>query len=302
MSREGKYWFNDEDNVVENKATRTPDSISEVPQGEINRERDQQSRLLVVKEAPPLVHGSERRDEATQQETKEVCRKPSTVTDSEREVGKEREVSLEPEGNDQEKLSERSFIVSLLGLTASGKSTVTGLLTKTFEEEGVSCTVIKKDDAIRRLARERFGERQEWRGYAPVRGFGEQDVNAEINREILQVLGKAKVIFLEGGTRTRRSLATTLHGVEGQADYRIIKFDVSPLEIMRRLAGRRRRTKRIDDALPLAFFKLVGQYIRPLLTDAPSRRDHDVEVVDANQPPERVAEAVKGIINRGLKR
>ena len=157
---------------------------------------------------------------------------------------------------------------------------------------------MKKDDVIRAFARRRFGAGKEWRGYVPFRGFGDQDVNMEMNREVRELIDTVRVVILEGGTRTRRQLAVTLAGVQGVANCRIVKLSVSLREVLRRLAKRRHLTERIDDLLPLALLKLAGQYIRPLLTRSPRAGDEDVEVIDANQDHEQVTRAVERIVRR----
>jgi thymidylate kinase len=196
---------------------------------------------------------------------------------------------------------ERSLIVSLVGPTASGKSTLTGMAVDALAEEGVSTVVIKKDDAIRDMATERFGKGREWIGYTPLRGFGETEVNQEMNRRVLDQVGKAKVIFLEGGTRTHQAAETTLKDTDEVADHVIVQLDVSPREIRHRLAERRRSSRRIDDHLALAAFKLIGQYTRPLFGEGHRAVDPDTEVINANNGPEQVAADLLDVVKAHLE-
>ena len=204
------------------------------------------------------------------------------------------------ENHIKEKEPKRSLIVSLLGPTGSGKSTLTENLTRSLGADGVSVATIKKDDAILKLSEAKYGTGKTRRGYMLFRGFSEQDLNAEINRQILELIGKVSVIFLEGGTRTREDMKITLKGVWDKAEYVIVKLDVSPREIVRRLRDRRKTEGRVDDHLVLAAGKLAGQYVRPRLSPSPKTGDPDVERVDAKLPPEQVMAAARQIIENQI--
>jgi thymidylate kinase len=197
----------------------------------------------------------------------------------------------------REKEKEKTLIVSLLGPTASGKSTAANILEQTLAGDGISSVVIKKDDAITRLAVEKHGEGKEWRGYTS----GQKGVEQELNRQILEQVGKVKVILLEGGTRTRKSASVTLRGSEDLAKTVIVKFEISPFEVRDRLRNRKETIKRIDDSFPLAAGKLISQYIRPMITKSPQAGDVDVEVLNANNSTEQIAADLKEIILKHLK-
>ncbi len=229
----------------------------------------------------------------------------STQTEKPTEISPEpsaSETERDPNPPSPEKPELKSLIVSLLGPTASGKSTLIEQASHLLLEKGIASTVIKKDDAIRKISVERHGQGKEWRGYTPLRKFTETDVNREINRRLHEQIGKSSVIFLEGGTRTRKLADTTLEGIKDKADYVIVKLDIPGREVRKRLGQRRKEKGRVDDLLILAGLKLAGQYARSRIGESPKESDPDVRVLDAKASPDEVSQSLLSIIEDELPR
>lgn len=194
-----------------------------------------------------------------------------------------------------------TIIISLLGLSGSGKSTLAQSTSKALAYRGISSVIIRKDTAVKSLSVERFGN--EWRGYTPLRlfgthRFGEKELNSQINSEIKKNLGIAQVIFLEGGTRTRKAAETTFQDINN--DYLILKMSIAPRELLRRLRIRKKEENRKDDNLAIMIGKLIGQHISPKLTDSPKEGDPDVRSINANQPLNVLTEQTLQIILKKL--
>jgi len=194
-----------------------------------------------------------------------------------------------------------TLIISLLGPSGSGKSTLAQSASEALADRGISSVIIKKDAAIKSLSAEKFGN--EWRGYTPLRSFGhnrfgEKELNSQINSEIKKNLGLVQVIFLEGGTRTREAVETSLRDVDN--NYLILKMSIATKELLKRLQVRRREITRKDDNLAIMIGKLIGQHISPKLTNSPKEGDLDVVSINANQPPEALTEQTLQIILKKL--
>jgi len=191
-----------------------------------------------------------------------------------------------------------TIIISFLGPSGSGKSTLAQSTSKALADHGISSVIIKKDTAIKSLSVEKFGN--EWRGYTPLRllgshRFGEKELNSRINSEIKKYLGSSvQVIFLEGGTRTRKATKTTLQDIDN--DSLILKMSIAPKELLKRLRIRREEKTRKDDNLAIMIGKLIGQHISSKLTNSPKEGDIDVVSLNANQPLDVLTEQTLQII------
>jgi adenylate kinase family enzyme len=187
-------------------------------------------------------------------------------------------------------------VVSLLGVSYSGKSTLAEALVSRLEPEGITVDVIKKDEALRALGRERYGSDDETGGYS-IKGFlkhGEvpaRELHSYMNEQLKNSLSLGHIAILEGGTRTRSAQAETLSGVELDEDgLRIFLLKLPFREVLKRARDRRKESGRYDDRLPVALAKLYSQYQGMRSTDAPKTNDVDVTVLDASLPTAELVE------------
>jgi Mrp family chromosome partitioning ATPase len=187
--------------------------------------------------------------------------------------------------------SKNTLVVSLLGPTASGKSTLIVQLQAKLAELNLTSALIKKDEALRFLASERFNGK-EWIGYTPLRlmgrnGFSESDVNGEINKRLRDLIGTVDVVFLEGGTRTPKDMQVTLKDIPNKC--LILEMDIAKRELLQRIKMRRTQKGRTDDTLPLMALKLFGQFTRPLLAKRHSDDQNKIRI-NANLSPQELVD------------
>lgn len=195
-------------------------------------------------------------------------------------------------------------VVSLLGTSYTGKSTLANGIAETLNGIGIKVDIVKKDDAFRALGTERYGDNDDSGGYS-IRGFlkhgaiPSSDLHAEMNKEILRSRELGRVVILEGGTRTRTAQAQTLRGVDTNLDnFRIFMLELPIIQVIQRARQRRSESGRYDDMLPVAVAKLYGQYRGIRSADAPKLDDPDVIAFDARLKPEvLVKKAVSEILN-----
>lgn len=194
------------------------------------------------------------------------------------------------------------FIMSLVGLTASGKSTAAVALKSHWERVApreYPVVIIKRDEIMRRLARERFGERFEWIAYTPLSclRFRARDVYDAINAEIQRHYRSpgrppTALIILEGGTRTHAACRRTLYGTRF-ADVRLVYFEISPGPLWQRIKSRRAQiNRRFDDLAPIMAGKLLMQFWASHRPGAVRPGDLGVVSVDASESPDAVAQAL----------
>jgi len=181
-------------------------------------------------------------------------------------------------------------VVSLLGLSYTGKSTLAEGLVPRLAHEGITADIIKKDDAMQAIGQERYGEQDQTGGYS-ILGFlkhgrvPSKDLHAWMNKQVHTSLEHGHMVILEGGTRTRSAQAETLHDVELSEDtLRIFMMDLPFRQIISRSRQRRQESGRYDDQLLVAFGKLSGQYRGMLSSDAPHAEDPDVIQLNARLP------------------
>lgn len=181
-------------------------------------------------------------------------------------------------------------VVSLLGFSYTGKSTLAAGLVAELALEGISADIIRKDEGRKLIGYEKYGEDDNTGGYS-ISGFlkrGQiptQELHAWMNKQIRSSLELGRLVVLEGGTRTRTAQAETLHGIElGEDALRIFMLHLPFSEIMRRARRRRQETGRYDDQLLVAAAKLYGQYRGICSEDALHPGDTDVMVLDASLP------------------
>lgn len=195
-------------------------------------------------------------------------------------------------------------VVSLLGVSYTGKSTLAEGVVTGLAEVGVCADIIKKDEAMRALGRERYGEYDKSGGYS-VKGFlryGEiasQDLHLWMNKQIEVSRELGHLVILEGGTRTRTAQSETLRGIElDEGGLRIFLLQLPFRSVLERARQRRRQAGRYDDMLPVAAAKLYGQYKGLHSNDTPKPDDLDVTVLDARLAPDQLA---KITVNEILK-
>jgi hypothetical protein len=161
--------------------------------------------------------------------------------------------------------------------------------------------IIKKDDAIRELSTDRFGQDEAFWcffGLKELAGsdrISQADLHRHMNTQIRSALDDGVIlVMLEGGTRTRKAQRETLSGVEISDDeFRIFMMQLPFREVIKRLRRRRANGGREDDKLPIIGAKLAGQYLRPRLSsDAPRIGDADVILIDSAQHPSEVSAAI----------
>lgn len=188
-------------------------------------------------------------------------------------------------------------VVSLLGVSYSGKSTLAEGLASRLAYEGIAADIIKKDAALRTIGQERYGEDDHSGGYSilgAIKHGGQipsTDLHAWMNKQVHASLERGHKVILEGGTRTRTAQAETLSGIEvGENGLRIFMLELPFREVIHRSRLRRQESGRYDDRLPIALGKLYGQYKGMRSPDAPQSSDPDVVSLDATLPPEELVE------------
>lgn len=189
-------------------------------------------------------------------------------------------------------------VVSVVGLSYTGKSTLVEGVVERLSLEGIEADIIKKDDAMKALGQERYGAEDPTGGYS-ISGYlkhgqiPSSELHAWMNKKIGASLELGHVVLLEGGTRTRTAQAETLNNIELADDgLRIFMLNLPFRNIIQRARQRRRESGRYDDLLPVALSKLYGQYRGANSSDAPQPADPDVSVLDATRHPEELIEVV----------
>lgn len=195
-------------------------------------------------------------------------------------------------------------VVSLLGISYSGKSTIAEALQDRLDDEGLETDIIKKDQAMRALGEERYGKDDRSGGYS-ISGFmrngqiASSELHNWMNQKIRTSLELGHIAILEGGTRARTAQAETLEGIDLDEDgLRIFMLELPLREILSRARKRRQESGRYDDMLPVALAKLYGQYKGIHSPDAPQTSDPDVRVLDASMPTGKLVEIVSEDIIR----
>lgn len=193
-------------------------------------------------------------------------------------------------------------VVSLLGVSYTGKSTLAECLVPRLSQEGIVADIIKKDEAMRAIGHKRHGSDDRTGGYS-IKGFlrhgqiPQHELHAFMNTQIRASLDLGHLAILEGGTRTRVAQAETLNNIELDEDgLRIFMLELPFLDVIKRAKLRRKDSGRYDDRLPIASAKLYGQYMGLHSSDAPKIEDIDVRVLDANLPTVDLVEIVNGEI------
>lgn len=195
-------------------------------------------------------------------------------------------------------------VVSLLGVSYSGKSTLAAELVTTLAPYGIEADMIKKDEAMRALGRERYGEDDQTGGYSAVGTLlhgrtPPSELHAYMNEKVRASLEAGHLPILEGGTRTRSAQAETLAGIKLSDDGLHIFMMQLPLrEVWRRSKLPRDGSDRYDDKKYIAPFKLLGQYRGMRSEDAPRIDDRDVTLLDAMLPTAEQARFVTGVVLR----
>jgi predicted kinase len=189
-------------------------------------------------------------------------------------------------------------VVSFLGVSYTGKSTLAEGVAKRLATEGVEADIVKKDSAMKALGRERYGDDDATGGYS-ITGFLKHgripsaELHGWMNKQIQESLDVGHVALLEGGTRTRTAQAETLANIELDDDgLKIFMLDLPFSDVIGRARQRRRESGRYDDMLPVALAKLEGQYRGARSSDAPQVGDPDVAVLDMQRQPEELIEIV----------
>lgn len=189
-------------------------------------------------------------------------------------------------------------VASFVGVSYTGKSTLTEGVAERLQLEGIGTVIIKKDTAMKVLGQERYGIDDTTGGYS-IKGFlrhgqiPSADLHSWMNKQIASSLQMGHVALLEGGTRTRSAQAETLEGITLDEDgLRIFLMDLPFGEVIKRARKRRQQSRRYDDMLPVALAKLHGQYRGAHSPDAPQEHDADVTVLDAMRQPEELVDAV----------
>jgi adenylate kinase family enzyme len=189
-------------------------------------------------------------------------------------------------------------VVSFLGVSYSGKSTLAEGVVDRLHAEGIGADIIKKDSAMRALGEERYGTDDSTGGYS-ISGFLKHgqipsgELHAWMNKEVRNSIEHGNIVLLEGGTRTRTAQAETLKDIElGGDGLRIFMMNLPFSKVVERARKRRREDGRYDDMLPVAMAKILGQYRGIRSADAPQPADPDVRVLDANRHPSKLVEIV----------
>lgn len=187
-------------------------------------------------------------------------------------------------------------VASLLGVSYTGKSTLANGLVPRLAQEGIVVDVIKKDEALKALGRERYGSTDKTGGYS-ISGFlrhgqiPSSELHAWMNQRIKTSIELGHMAILEGGTRTRTAQAETLHNIELDEDgLRIFLLEIPFKDVLKRARGRRQESGRYDDRMPIALAKLYGQYKGMRSPDAPQTTDLDVTALDASLSTEELVE------------
>ena len=193
-------------------------------------------------------------------------------------------------------------VASLLGVSYTGKSTLAEGVVDRLADESIVADIVKKDEAMKALGRERYGEDDKSGGYS-INGFfrhGEissHDLHDWMNKQVKASKELGHVVILEGGTRTRASQAETLEGIElDEGDFHIFMLHLPFREVLLRAKQRRQVTGRYDDLLPVAAAKLYGQYKGLRSSDAPQLSDYDVTILNASLAPTQLV----GIVASGI--
>lgn len=106
-------------------------------------------------------------------------------------------------------------VASFLGLSYTGKSTLAEGVATRLSNEGIVADIVKKDEAMKAVGRERYGDNDSSGGYS-IKGFlkhGEipsKDLHSWMNKRISESRELGHLVLLEGGTRTRSAQAETL--------------------------------------------------------------------------------------------
>jgi predicted kinase len=189
-------------------------------------------------------------------------------------------------------------IASLLGVSYTGKSTIAEGVVARLANEGVEAGIVKRDEAMKALGRERYGEADASGGYS-IKGFlrhgkiPSSELYGWMNQQIKASRELGRVVLLEGGTRTRTAQAETLRDLEiDEENFRIFMLQLPFKDVIGRARRRRQESGRYDDILPVAAAKLVGQYRGIHSADAPQPTDEDVTVLDASRPASELIEVV----------
>lgn len=189
-------------------------------------------------------------------------------------------------------------VVSLVGVSYSGKSTLAEAVKERLGDEDLEADIIKKDDAMKAIGSKRYGSSDTTGGYS-IRGFlrhgqvPSSELHEWMNGRVSSCLELGKVAILEGGTRTRSAQAETLNNIELDEDgLRIFMLDLPFQEVLSRARQRRQVSGRYDDLLPVALAKLYGQYRGIHSEDAPQPDNLDVTVLDASLPIHDLASIV----------
>ncbi len=185
-------------------------------------------------------------------------------------------------------------IASFVGPSGCGKSTLTENVSDLLVEQGHESVIIKKDDAIRALSMERHGDELayfSWHNQLDSDRIVSADLHGYMNGLIYEALSDDKFVMLEGGTRTRKSQGETLEGINPARINTTIFLMQLPFRVTaRRLMERRATGERDDDTLTTITAKLIGQYMRPLISqDSPRIGDSDVIGLDATLSPDELA-------------
>lgn len=189
-------------------------------------------------------------------------------------------------------------VVSLVGSSGSGKSSISSALSERLDDNHIDSVVISKDQVRADIGRERYGVDDHSKGYSIPRAIIGQsidvrDLRIEMNRRVRAALEIGKLVILEGGTRTRGALAETLQCVDiSDGQLGIYLLTVPTTVAVKRLRQRRRDGYRYDDQLVIQAAKLTGQWLGLRAHDAVHPNDSDVQILDALRP---VADSVEFI-------
>jgi adenylate kinase family enzyme len=188
-------------------------------------------------------------------------------------------------------------IASVSGVSFTGKSTLATGIVERLEVAGVQADVVRKDDAMRALGRQRYGDDDQTGGYS-IRGalkhrgvIPSSELHGWMNERVQASRALGHTVLLEGGTRTRTAQAQTLDGVElGPGEFHIFMLQLPFHRVLQRAYQRMREDDRYDDGLLVAGVKLAGQYWGARSSDAPQPTDPDVTVLNARLPSAQLAE------------
>lgn len=193
-------------------------------------------------------------------------------------------------------------VASFVGPSYAGKSTLVEGVAARLAEAGLTADVIKKDEVIHALGRERHGDNDRTGGYSMIDllRYGplpSAELHAHMNEAIHLSLSLGHIALLEGGTRTRKAQAETLRDIMLDDDgLRIFLLNLPFRDVIRRARWRRAESGRYDDLLPIAASKLASQYLRDRSPDAPQPTDPDVTVLDARQESTTLIDEVTHMI------